>query len=78
MADTTLQTSTGITIRPGYYIRYETFMGGTRAGIVTATHEDIKNGWPGFDMRTIDGDDCWGYAEQAIYCAPKYIADPRA
>lgn len=49
----------------GDIVVYRTFGGGEyRTGHVTAKHEDIKNGYPGFDMVDHLGGTYWGYDDQ--------------
>lgn len=50
----------------GDLVRYELWGGGTRVGVVTSKEDDIKNGRPGFGIRTADGGRFWGYDDQII------------
>tara|TARA_R110000824_G_scaffold33349_1_gene106830 strand:+ start:38 stop:373 length:336 start_codon:yes stop_codon:yes gene_type:complete len=51
--------------RVGEMIVYTLFSGNVRACRVTAVHDDVKNGYPGFDGITSGGMSCWGYDDQA-------------
>jgi len=49
----------------GSTVLYETFTGTIRQVVVTAKHDDVKNGRPGFDA--IHGPEgVWGYDDQII------------
>ena len=50
--------------RVGEMIVYTLFSGTARACRVTAVHNDVKNGYPGFDGVTSGGMLCWGYDDQ--------------
>ena len=50
----------------GEMIVYRTFSGMRRAVEVTAVHEVVKNGRPGFDGRDMSGNTYWGYNDQIL------------
>lgn len=50
----------------GDYIRYQARSAGIRGGEVIDKDDDIKNGRPGFSMRTPDGQRYWGYDDQIV------------
>lgn len=52
--------------RVGEMIVYELFGGNVRLCKVTAVHDNVKNGYPGFDGMTVDGMECWGYDDQTV------------
>lgn len=52
--------------RVGDTIEYRHFGGGLRVVTVTHKERDIKNGFPGFDGDTPDGDTWWGYDHQIV------------
>jgi hypothetical protein len=47
-------------------IVYRTFSGMRRAVEVTAVHEVVKNGRPGFDGVDMSGNMYWGYDDQIV------------
>ena len=50
----------------GEMIVYRTFSGMRRAVEVTAVHEVVKNGRPGFDGVDTSGNTYWGYDDQIL------------
>ena len=52
--------------RVGELIVYTLFSGAGRQCKVTAGFDDVKNGCPGFDGRTSNGMECWGYDDQIV------------
>jgi len=54
------------TPRVGEMIVYCTFSGMRRAVEVTAVHEVVKNGRPGFDGVDASGNSFWGYNDQIV------------
>jgi len=50
----------------GEMIVYCTFSGMRRAVEVTAVHEIVKNGRPGFDGVDLSGNSYWGYNDQIV------------
>lgn len=52
----------------GDTITYSTFGGDRRTVVVTAKHEDVKNGEPGFDGYVVSDPSfaVWGYDQQII------------
>jgi hypothetical protein len=50
--------------RVGEMIVYTMFSNTTRTCRVTAVHDNVKNGFPGFDGMTPGGMLCWGYDDQ--------------
>jgi len=52
--------------RVGEMIVYRTFAGMWRSVEVTAVHEVVKNGRPGFDGVDRDGNTYWGYNDQIL------------
>jgi len=54
----------------GCEVTYETNMGDLRTVKVTAVHDDIKNGEPGFDGTVLAGYEAnvavWGYDRQIV------------
>ena len=50
----------------GEMIVYCTFSGMRRAVEVTAVHEVVKNGRPGFDGKDMSGNTYWGYNDQIL------------
>ena len=50
----------------GEMIVYCTFSGMRRAVEVTAVHEVVKNGRPGFDGTDRSGNTYWGYNDQIL------------
>ena len=61
------------TPRVGEMIVYCTFSGMRRAVKVTAVHEDVKNGHPGFDGVDTSGNSCWGYNDQIVPDEEAYV-----
>ena len=61
------------TPRVGEMIVYCTFSGMRRAVEVTAVHEFVKNGRPGFDGVDTSGNSCWGYNDQIIPDEEAYV-----
>lgn len=47
----------------GDTVYYRTHCGHARTVVVTAKHDDVKNGHPGFDGKNEEGT-YWGYADQ--------------
>lgn len=58
--------------RVGEMIVYKTFSGMWRSVEVTAVHEIIKNGLPGFDGVGVDGKLYWGYNDQIVPARDAY------
>ncbi len=56
----------------GEMIVYRTFSGMRRAVEVTAVHEVVKNGRPGFDGVDTSGNTYWGYDDQILPDAEAY------
>jgi len=50
--------------QPGDKIRVSTWDGKTVVGTVVRAEEDIKNGRPGYDYQTADGEYWWCYEDQ--------------
>jgi hypothetical protein len=54
----------GHTLKPGVKVRITEWTGGTFIGIVEGFESDIKNGRPGIDYFTKDGESGWCYVDQ--------------
>jgi hypothetical protein len=52
--------------KPGDRVVYRPFGGGLREGTIVDSSDDIKNGYPGFDMDLDDGSTVWGYDDQIV------------
>ena len=50
----------------GARVVYVAFGGEPRVGTVTGAYDDVKNGRPGFDLLTDQGETVWGYDDQLI------------
>lgn len=50
----------------GDLIRYRARSAGIRVGVVIEKEDDIKNGRPGFSIRTPSGELFWGYDTQIV------------
>ena len=59
--------------KPGDVVVYSPFGGGERTVIVEQSDSNIKNGEPGFDGTTLDGEEVWGYDDQILWINGKVV-----
>ncbi len=50
----------------GDHVTVECWTGGSRHGILTDIHEEVKNDRPGISYTGLDGETWWAYTDQVI------------